>query len=121
MKSPSHIPRDTQGEWKHGKFTEYAITAKRLHVFNSPLQHRLKHIAGIISGGLKQGSRQSFKPGKLIQELHSKMGLRLGVHESRAAIDGKEGEKLNPSRAALLAMVDNRLDSDAVHKDSHHK
>ena len=96
------------------------MLAKRLHVFHSPLQHRLKHTAGIISGEFKQGSRQSLKPGKLIHELQSEMGLRLGVDERSAPIDGKEGEELTPSGAALLAVVDNRLDSDAVAKDSHH-
>ena len=59
-------------------------------------------------------------PGKLIEELHSKMRLSPGLNERGAAIYREEGEDLNPGSAALLAMVDNRLYSDAVPKDAHH-
>ncbi len=89
-------------------------------MFHSPLRHRLKHTAGISGGEFKQGSGQRLKPGKLIQELHSKMVLRLGVDERSAPIDGKESEELNPSGASLPVVVDDRLDPDAIPEDAHH-
>ena len=89
-------------------------------MFNRPMQHGLQQAARLISGEFEQGSGKSFELGELIKELHSEVRLRPGVHESGAAIERKECEDLQPSSAALLVMVDDRLDSDAMPKDAHH-
>ena len=48
------------------------------------------------------------------------MSLRPGVNERGAAINSKEGEELDPSSPALLTMVDDWLNSDAVPEDADH-
>ena len=88
-------------------------------MFNCSMQHGLQQAARVISGELEQGSRECLERGDFIKELHSEMRLRPGVNESGAAIERKECEELQPSSAALLVMVDDRLDSDAVPEDAH--
>ena len=82
-------------------------------------KHGLKQAARVISGVLEQGSKDSFERRKFIEELHCEMRLRLGANKCGATIEGKKCEKLQPSGAALIVMVDDRLDPDAVPKDAH--
>ena len=89
-------------------------------MFYCPMQHGLQQAASVICGKFKQGFGESLEPGKFIKELHSEMRVRSGMNESGAAIERKECEELQPHSAALLVMVDDKLDSDAMPQDAHH-
>ena len=84
------------------------------------MKHGLKQAARIITGIPEQASRESLESSGFLNELHSGVHLRPGVDDRSATIEGEEGEELQPGRAALLLVIYNRLDPDAVPEDAHH-
>ena len=89
-------------------------------MFYCPTQHGLQQAARVISGTFKQGFGESLEPEELLMELHSEMCLRSGMYESGATVERKEGKQLQPRGAALLVVVDDGQNSDAMPEDAPH-
>ena len=84
------------------------------------MKHGLQQAASIITGKHEQASREGLESSEFLNELHSEVLLGSGVDDRGAAIEGKEGEELQPGRAALLLVVNDGLDPDTVPEDAHH-
>ena len=84
------------------------------------MKHWLQQAATIISGKPEQTCREGLESSEFFNELHSEVLLGSGVDDRGAAIAGKEGEELQPGRAALLLVVDDGLDPETIPEDAHH-
>ena len=74
-------------------------------MIDSSMKHGLQQVATIITGKPEQASREGLESSEFFNELHLEVLLGAGVDDRGAAIEGKEGEELQPGRAAILLVV----------------